>query len=166
MKKTLVLTVMLFGLFSLMFAQMHDCGQGPKAGNREQGRPNMMPKMQMRDHFRMMAKELDLTEDQMKVMEKNKLDTEKEIATLEAQLKIAQMEHHAAMKDHDYKKAKTHAAKMADVKKDIASKRIDLKEKHWNLLTKEQQEKWEELRFEHPDSEDCGEPMMKHRFRK
>jgi ATP-dependent Clp protease ATP-binding subunit ClpA len=151
MKKTVVLFVLIFGLVSYGFAQMHDCGEGRKMDNPRGKKHPMMQKRNMGAHFQMLKTELELTDEQVKMMEKTKLDTEKEIATLEAQLKIAQMEHQAAMKDHDYKKAKTHSAKMADVKKDIAAKRIELREKHWNMLNKEQQQKWEDLKLEpHP----------------
>jgi Spy/CpxP family protein refolding chaperone len=162
MKKTTLLTVLILGIFSFVFAHGQDCEMGEKACKKEGMNHPMMQQKNMANHFMMMRKELDLTDKQVKQMEQNRLDTEKEIALLEAQLKIAQMEHHATMKNHEYSKAKTHSDKMLETKKQIAAKRIDLKEKNWNQLTKEQQKKWDELKLEHPVPRNHDEQMMKH----
>ena len=162
MKKTILIALILIGGISILAAQ-HAQHKGcmQHEGKNFEKAPKMMNQKREALHLMMMKEELNLTEKQISELETNRMEFEKEKIELEAEIKILQMEHQSAMKDHDYKTAQTKMEKISDLKKQIAQKRIKLQEKEWNMLSKEQQEKADKLREEHRK-----EKMMQFKERK
>ena len=107
-------------------------------------------KMQgMHDEYQMMCEELDLTDEQKEQMEDLHIRNRKEMITERANLELLDIDKRSAMKDKNFKQAKSVTKEIFKMKQDIAISRIDQQEERWNILTPEQKEKAEELRGEH-----------------
>jgi len=130
-----------------------DCDQHQMKGrmNKDGDHPKMM--QGMHDGYQMMCEELDLTDEQKEQMEDLHIRNRKEMITERANLELLDIDKRSAMKDKNFKQAKSVTKEIFKMKQDIAISRIDQQEERWNILTPEQQEKAEELRGEHPRRE-------------
>lgn len=153
MKRTLIVTMLLIGLFSLLNAfpcqhgQKEHCQEGHHFTNEKPHHPKMMQRHRKEMFFEIMKEELDLTKDQQAVMEESRLEFEKFLVQKHAEIRILQLEKEKANKEKDFNKIKRLTDNIFDLKKIIAEKRIKLREKHWNLLTTTQKEKFDELKL-------------------
>jgi len=103
----------------------------------------------MHDDYQMMCEELDLTDEQKDQMEDLRIKNRKEMITERANLELLDIDKKSAMKDKNFKQAKSVTKEIFKMKQDIAISRIDQQEERWNILTPEQQDKAEELKGEH-----------------
>ena len=123
------------------------------------GHPRMMKGMH--DGYQMMCEELNLTDKQKEKMEDLRISNKKEIITERANLELLDIDKRSAMKDKNFKQAKSVSREISKLKEQIAIKRIEQQEQRWNILTPEQQEKAEELMGEHPRREFQNSPKLK-----
>lgn len=149
MKKFTITIVMVFALMAVLTAFEKPCEEmGRFEGKMHPGGEHMM--REGFGGFDRIHEELELTEKQIETMEEMRLDHQKEMIGMHAEIDIMKVDKHFAMKNHDFAKIKKITARMFDLKKSQAIKKIEHHETMWNLLTEEQQEKAEELMKDRP----------------
>ncbi|MBL7148883.1 MAG: Spy/CpxP family protein refolding chaperone [Candidatus Cloacimonetes bacterium] len=149
MKKITITIVMVFALMATLTAFEKPCEEMEKF----EGKMNPGEEYMMREGFGgfdRIHEELDLTEKQIETMEEMRLAHQKEMIGMHAEIDIMKVDKHSAVKNHDFAKTKKITAKMFDLKKSLAIKKIEQHETMWNLLTPEQQEKAKELMKDRP----------------
>ena len=155
MKKLVFVVIGVIAVIGLLTAFDGDC-RGIKDGEHHPmkdkiSRDGDHPKMMQGKHdgFQMMYRELDLTDDQKEQMEDLRIKGKKDMIVNNADLKLLGIDKMSAMKDKDFKQAKSVSREISKLKEQIAIKRIEQHEQRWNILTPEQKEKAEELMGEH-----------------
>ena len=149
MKKITITIVMVFALMAVLTAYEKPCEEREKfEGKMNPGRDHMM--REDFGGFDRICEELDLTEKQIETMEAMRLTHQKEMIGMRAEIDILRVDKQSAVKNHDFTKSKKITAKMFDLKKTQALKKIEHHETMWNLLTPEQQEKAKELMKDKP----------------
>ena len=149
MKKITITIVMVFALMALLTAYEKPCEEREKFdGKMNPGREHMM--REDFGGFDRICDELELTDMQMEKMEAIRLTHQKEMIGTHAEIDILKVDKQSAVKNHDFTKSKKITAKMFDLKKTQALKKIEHHEMMWKLLTPEQQEKAKELMKDRP----------------
>lgn len=149
MKKITITIVMVFALMAMLTAFEKHHGEMEKfEGKMHPGEEHMM--REGIGGFDRICDELELTEKQIETMEEMRLDHKKEMIGKHAEIEIMKVDKRFAMKNHNFAKTKKITAKMFDLKKSLAIKKIEQHEIMWNLLTEEQQEKAKELMKDRP----------------
>ena len=123
-------------------ADHHKNGMRDGKGNNEFGDKN-------ENTIFSMAEELELSDaikDEMMVIRN---DNRKANIKIRADIDVMKIEKNEAMRDHKFKEVKKINANISDENLKIRNSRVELRESLWNKLTKEQQEKAEELMKEH-----------------
>ena len=140
---------MVFALMAMLTAfEKHHEEMGRFEGKMHPGGEHMM-----REGFGGLDRicdELELTDKQIEKMEAMRLAHQKEMIGTHADIDIIKVDKRSAMRNHDFDKTKKITAKMYDLKKAQALKKIEHHEMMWNLLTPEQQEKAKELMKDRP----------------
>jgi Spy/CpxP family protein refolding chaperone len=154
MKKMLI-TLSLVALVTTAFAWdgrgMNDGQKNWNAGER--------PCQRMQDNdMETCWEELELTDSQLEKMKEFRTAQRKEMIQLRTDIQLLNIDKRAALENRDFKTAKKLVSGIYDKKETIALKRIEHREKMWNLLTPEQQEKAKELMSERRKS--YHRPMM------
>lgn len=162
MKKISLILVIAFSMTAI-FAQGMRMGQrqnkkGFRKQNCEQGYKRQMM-------GRDMMSQLDLTSAQQDNIEKIRDTHQKKLIDIRAKLEKLQIDKRNAMKDAKFDKAENITGKISDQRAIIAKDRIKLQKEMYNILTKDQQAKFEKMRKEfHPmmrrKMERPGKPMM------
>ena len=149
MKKITITIVMVFALIAILTAFEKPCEEMEKfEGKMHPGEKHMM--REGFGGFDRIHEELDLTEKQIETMEEMRLTHQKEMIGMHADIDILMVDKRFAIKNHDFDKTKKITAKIFDLKKSQAIKKIEQHETMWNLLTPEQQEKAKELMKDRP----------------
>ena len=155
MKKLVFVVIGVIAVIGLLTAFDGDC-RGIKDGEHHPMKDKMSrggdhSKMMQGKHdgFQMMCEELDLSDDQKEQMNDFRIKDKKEMIVIEADLKLLEIDKRSAMKDKNFKQAKSVAKEISKLKEQIAINRIEQHEQRWNILTPEQKEKAEELKGEH-----------------
>ena len=155
MKKLAFVVIGVIAVIGLLTAFDGD-GRGFNEGEHHPMRGKMFKdgdhqKMMQGKHneYQMMCEELDLTDEQKEQMEDLHIKNRKEMITERANLELLEIDMRSAMKDKNFKQAKSVTKEIFKMKQDIAISRIDQQEERWNILTPEQKEKAEELKGEH-----------------
>ena len=125
------------------------------------GEHNGMMQGMHNNGYRMMYEELNLTNKQKEQMNDLRIKDKKDMIVIEADLKLLEIDKRSALKDKNFKQAKSVSREISKLKEQIAIKRIEQHEKRWNILTPEQKEKAEELMDEHPRREFQDSPKLK-----
>lgn len=147
MKKLLILTLVMLVLSFMLFAQRAEKPMGKDCndcGNKEMMKQKDGPQHEMMGMDKM--KELNLTKEQKQKFEDMRLEHKKYMNTKEAELQNLKMDKHNAMRDGDYSKVKMINKNIADLDLAIENTRVDHHMAMMKELTKEQQEKFKELR--------------------
>ncbi len=149
MKKITITIVIVFALMAVLTAFEKHHGEMEKfEGKMHPGEEHMM--REGFGGFDRIHEELELTEKQIESMEEMRLDHQKEMIGMHAEIDILRVDEHFAMKNHDFTKSKKITIKIFDLKKSQTIKKIEHHETMWNLLTPEQQEKAKELMKDRP----------------
>jgi len=167
MKKLVFVVIGVIAVVGLLTAFDGDC-RGRNDGEHHPMRDKMSKggdhsKMMQGKHdgFQMMCEELDLSDDQKEQMNDLRIKDKKDMIAIEADLKLLEIDKRSALKDKNFKQAKSVSREISKLKEQIAIKRIEQHEKRWNILTPEQKEKAEELMDEHPRREFQNSPKLK-----
>ena len=149
MKKITITIVMVFAIMAILTAFEKPCEEmGKFEGKMQPGKEHMM--REGFGGFDRICDELELTEKQIEKMEEMRLAHKKEMIGMQAEIDIMNVDKYSAIKNHDFDKIKKITAKIFEIKKSQAVKKIEHHEEMWNLLTPEQQEKAEELMKDKP----------------
>ena len=97
-----------------------------------------------------MIEELDLTEEQQTEIRKLRTENKKLMIQKQADIKILKIEIHEALAEQNFGEAKRITEKISDIEKDLAVNKIEMHEKHWEILTDEQKEKAKEMKKDRP----------------
>ena len=155
MKKLVFVVIGIIAVIGLLTAfdgegrRYNDCDQHPMKGKMLKDGDHNNKMQGMHDGYQMMCEELDLTDEQKEQMEDLRINNKKEMITVRASLELLEIDKRSAMKDKNFKQAKSVAKEISKLKEQIAINRIEQHEQRWNILTTEQKEKAEELKGEH-----------------
>ncbi len=155
MKKTIMLLIVTFVVTGMLLAsngkKEHygnkfppmEHHQGPKMGHE-------MNPHQMGDHFMIIMKELDLSENQQEEMKEIRSEHRKANIRRQADIDILEVDFRTSMSNHDFQNAKKITGDIFSIKMEKAIAQIDLHEQIWKLLDSDQRDKLEELMRERP----------------
>ena len=125
MKRFLLILTMIFILSSIaLYAQ---------DGNNKTSRYNTRE-----NNYTSFREQLNLSEQQINTMDNLRTNHQKDMITMNANLKTKEIEKQQALKNDDYKKAKSLNKDIAKIKQDIADKRVDMQKAMKDVLTEEQ----------------------------
>ena len=117
-------------------------GQNPNIGDRERGSDEMMGLL-------MPLKELKLSEDQKKAIEKITLEHKKFRVQKEADIKLARIDLAEILrKSDDFQAERAKVREISNMQMELKMNVIDVREKILNSLTKEQKDKLAQLKTE------------------
>ena len=119
-----------------------------RQGMRRNRMPHKMGKGNMMQ--RMIFSQLDLTDSQMDKLDKIRSKYRLKNIELQGKIKVLAFKKREAIKDHKYDTAKDVVSKIAEIKKTIATNRMDNIKEQWGVLTADQKKKADKLRKEHP----------------
>ena len=146
--KKIVLIALALVVVSVLLAQgMHqnrdmDCGEHQKGMQKGQ---QMRESNHDGDMMMHVMRQLELTEEQQEDMADLRLQMQKEMINMKADIETLELDVKVAMKDLDFAKAKKVTSDIFDVKAEMKDKHFDNMSSCWNLLTDEQQTEAKEL---------------------
>jgi len=141
MKKVMVLTAVAVLVSSLAFA---DCHEGQKMKKmREFGEHRRIERERPLLTHQILS-ELDLSEDQQDLIHDYRTDFAKKNINIMADIRVLSLEKSDMFRDKDFNKAKKKVEDIFQKKVELEKEKIDLREKIWKVLDKEQQEKLEQ----------------------
>jgi hypothetical protein len=108
-------------------------------------------------NMEIMTGNLDLNEDQAKIVSEKQYLYRMELIGLETEIKKAKLEKDKVTKQNDFKKIKKLNEKISSIEAQILNKKIELEEDIYNLLDEKQKEKWKTSNVE-----TCTNKMMMH----
>lgn len=162
MKKTILITMLLLALSLMLFAQK-DADKPCDNCDKEQ----MMPKGdngpdEMGMHKERM-KDLGLSKEQMQKLEDLRQEHQKFMNTKKAEIKNLQIDKENAMESGGYDKVKAINKQISDLELAIANAKVDHHQAMMKELTKEQQEKFNQMMHKKggPQPQDMGPGHMK-----
>jgi len=122
---------------------------GPGYGERESIGPEIGPKHEMGKLLKL-RKELNLTDEQVKTLEKINMDYKKEEIKKQTDIKIIRLELAETLRQNkpDFAAVRSKVKQIAEIQLDLKLAMIDAIEKGFNVLTEEQHEKLNQLKKE------------------
>jgi len=152
--KRVLITALLIGALAGLNAFP---GQG-KSSERRIGCENLeenshcenIDKFHKRHFMGMMKEELELTDEQQNKFENDRMEFEKFRIQKDSEIKILHLDQRNYRKKQDFSEMRKITNKLFEIKKLIALEKIEMHEKHWNMLTDDQKAKVKEFMNDHP----------------
>ncbi|MBN2461610.1 MAG: hypothetical protein JXB60_08380 [Candidatus Cloacimonetes bacterium] len=146
MKKTFFTTLIVIVFTGILNAQH------PVHGYFCDNKPENLPEQRRIPHddpLEPVLSQLELTSAQQEDMEQFDENLKKTKIRKNAEIEILEIDLHQALKNLDFQQARETVKAIALMKEELALLRIDRQEHLWNLLNKEQREKFREFKYDH-----------------
>lgn len=140
-KKIMILIALAILVSSFAFANCHEGQKMEKM--REFGKDKRIESERPLLTHRILS-ELDLSADQQDLIHDYRTDFAKKRINIMADIRVLSLEKSDMFRDKDFRKAKKKVEDIFQKKLELEKEKIDLREKVWKVLTKEQQEKFEQ----------------------
>ncbi len=144
MKKTIVTTMAAIVLISILAAFERPCERFgfPSDGGRGYGPPVR------NEEFPSFFEELEFTNEQLEQMESFREEFQKKNIKLHSDIEILKIDKQNALRNENYDEAKKIMNEVFEIKKELAENHLEMIEKRNEILTPEQKEIAEKMRYE------------------